>query len=98
MTGEVTLTGQILPIGGLKEKLLAAHRAGIKKVLIPNDNKKDLEEIPSKVKEDIEIICVSSIDNVLKLSLTKELKPIEWVEVETLSKTGKDDKPPVSAH
>ncbi len=98
MTGEVTLTGQILPIGGLKEKLLAAHRAGIKKVLIPNDNKKDLEEIPLKVKEDIEIICVSSIDTVLKLALTKELKPIDWVEVETLSKTGKDDTPPVSAH
>jgi len=92
MTGEVTITGQVLPIGGLKEKLLAAHRAGIKHVLIPKENEKDLLEIPKKVKEDIKITSVSTADQVLKIALTKELKKTEWVEVENLSKTGKDDK------
>ena len=81
MTGEVTITGKILPIGGLKEKLLAAHRAGIKKVLIPEDNKKDLAEIPDKIKSDMEIIAVSHVDNVLQISLTKPLKAIDWVDV-----------------
>ena len=92
MTGEVTITGQVLPIGGLKEKLLAAHRAGIKHVLIPKDNEKDLFEIPKKVKEDIKITSVSTADQVLKIALTKELKKTEWVEVENISKTAKDDK------
>ena len=92
MTGEVTITGQVLPIGGLKEKLLAAHRAGIKHVLIPKENEKDLFEIPKKVKEDIKITSVSTADQVLKIALTKELKKTEWVEVENISKTGKDDK------
>ena len=81
MTGEVTITGKILPIGGLKEKLLAAHRTGIKRVLIPEDNKKDLAEIPDKIKSDIEIITVSHVDNVLQMSLTKPLKAIDWVDV-----------------
>ena len=81
MTGEVTITGKILPIGGLKEKLLAAHRAGIKKVLIPEDNKKDLAEIPDKIKSDMEITTVSHVDNVLQISLTKPLKAIDWVDV-----------------
>ena len=94
MTGEVTLTGQVLPIGGLKEKLLASHRAGFKKVLIPKDNEKDLSEIPKKVKDDTEIILVSTVDAVLKHALTKELKPVDWVEVETLPKSAKDDKAP----
>jgi len=98
MTGEVTLTGQVLPIGGLKEKLLAAHRAGIKKVLIPQENEKDLAEIPKKVKDDINVVPVSSVDSVLKIALTKELKPVDWVEVETISKTGKNDKPPIQTH
>ena len=98
MTGEITLTGQILTIGGLKEKLLAAHRVGIKEVLIPKDNEKDLAEIPKKVKEDIKITSVSSIDNVLKLALTKELKPVDWVEVETISKSDTDDKTPAHTH
>ena len=66
MTGEVTITGQVLPIGGLKEKLLAAHRAGIKHVLIPNDNEKDLVDIPEKVKNDIKITPVKHVDEVLK--------------------------------
>ena len=92
MTGEVTLTGQVLPIGGLKEKLLSAHRAGIKEVLIPKDNEKDLADIPKKVKEDIKITPVGVVDEVLKIALTKELKRVEWVEVEKLSDEKKDDK------
>ena len=85
MTGEVTLTGQVLAIGGLKEKLLAAHRAGIKQVLIPKDNEKDLADIPQKVKEDIKITPVGIVDEVLKISLTKELKKIEWIEIDNIS-------------
>ena len=91
MTGEVTLTGQVLPIGGLKEKLLAAHRAGIKQVLIPKDNEKDLVDIPQKVKDDIKITSVEVVDEVLKLALTKEFKKVEWVEVENITKS-KEDK------
>ena len=89
MTGEVTLTGQVLQIGGLKEKLLAAHRAGIKEVLIPKENEKDLVDIPKKIKDAIKITPVEFADEVLKIALTKELKKAEWVEVD-LSK--KDDK------
>ena len=92
MTGEVTITGQVLPIGGLKEKLLAAHRAGIKEVLIPKDNEKDLTDIPSKVKDDIKLTTVEIVEDVLKIALTKELKRVEWVEVEKISDTKKDDK------
>ncbi len=98
MTGEVTITGQVLPIGGLKEKLLAAHRAGIKEVLIPKENEKDLLDIPKKVKDDIKLTPVSLVDNVLKIALTKELKPVEWVEVETISKSGKSEKSQASTH
>ena len=82
MTGEITLRGLVLPIGGLKEKLLAAHRAGIKKVLIPFENKRDLVEIPDVIKKNIEIVPVKNIDEVLKHALMKELKKVEWVEVE----------------
>ena len=89
MTGEVTLTGQVLPIGGLKEKLLAAHRAGIKQVLIPKENEKDLIDIPKKILDEIKITPVETADEVLKISLTKELKKTEWVEVD-ISK--KDEK------
>ena len=89
MTGEVTLTGQVLPIGGLKEKLLAAHRAGIKEVLIPKENEKDLVDMPKKIIDDIKITQVEYADQVLKVALTKELKRTEWVEVD-ISK--KDDK------
>ena len=92
MTGEVTITGQVLPIGGLKEKLLAAHRAGIEQVLIPKDNEKDLIDIPLKVREDIKIIPVSFVDEVLKLALTKEFKRVDWVEVENIAKTENEDK------
>ena len=90
MTGEVTLTGQVLPIGGLKEKLLAAHRAGIKQVLIPKDNEKDLVDMPKKIIGDIKITPVEHADEVLKIALTTELKRVEWVEVEKISKS--DDK------
>jgi ATP-dependent Lon protease len=90
MTGEVTLTGQVLPIGGLKEKLLAAHRAGIKEVLIPKENEKDLVDMPKKIIDDIKITPVEHADEVLKIALTKELKRVEWVEVEKISKS--DDK------
>jgi ATP-dependent Lon protease len=82
MTGEVTLRGRVLPIGGLKEKLLAALRGGIKKVLIPKDNEKDLAEIPDNVKEGLEIIPVSEVSEVLKQALTKPLVPLNWTEEE----------------
>ena len=89
MTGEVTITGQVLPIGGLKEKLLAAHRAGIKEVIIPKENEKDLVDMPKKIIDEIKITPVEFADQVLKIALTKELKRTEWVEVD-LSKN--DDK------
>ncbi len=82
MTGEVTLRGRVLPIGGLKEKLLAALRGGMRRVLIPQDNEKDLEEIPDNVKKGLEIIPVATADEVLKHALVKPLEPIEWNEVE----------------
>ena len=85
MTGEVTLRGNVLQIGGLKEKLLAAHRAGIKTVLIPNENKKDLTEIPEIIKKSINIIPVSTVDEVLKHALTKTLKPVKWAEIDQAS-------------
>tara|TARA_Y100001936_G_scaffold212431_1_gene220520 strand:- start:72 stop:2459 length:2388 start_codon:yes stop_codon:yes gene_type:complete len=96
MTGEVTVTGQVLPIGGLKEKLLAAHRAGIKEVLIPKENKKDLVDIPKKVKDDIKITTVETADEVLKIALTKDLKSVEWVEVDSISDNKKSEKTPAS--
>jgi ATP-dependent Lon protease len=89
MTGEVTITGQVLPIGGLKEKLLAAHRAGIKEVIIPKENEKDLVDMPKKIIDEIKITPVDYADQVLKIALIKELKRTEWVEVD-LGK--KDDK------
>jgi ATP-dependent Lon protease len=89
MTGEVTITGQVLPIGGLKEKLLAAHRAGIKEVIIPKENEKDLVDMPKKIIDEIKITPVEYADQVLKVALTKELKRTEWVEVDL---TKNDDK------
>ena len=91
MTGEVTITGQVLAIGGLKEKLLAAHRAGIKHVLIPKDNEKDLADIPEKVKNDIKISPIKHADEALKIALTKELKRVEWVEVQDIAESKKED-------
>ena len=80
MTGEITLRGRVLPIGGLKEKLLAALRGGIGKVLIPSENEKDLAEIPDNVKKGIEVIPVATVDEALKLALARPLVPIEWHE------------------
>ena len=92
MTGEVTITGQVLPIGGLKEKLLAAHRAGINQVIIPKENEKDLIDIPKKVREDIKITPVENVDEVLKIALKNVLKKVEWTEVDNISKSEKDQK------
>ena len=86
MTGEISLRGKVLPIGGLKEKLLAAHRGGIKTVLIPKDNVKDLEEIPDSVKENLAIHAVETIDEVLGLALENPPEGIEFVKVETKAK------------
>ena len=80
MTGEITLRGRILPIGGLKEKLLAALRGGLTTVLIPKENEKDLAEIPDNVKRELKIIPINNVDEVLKFALTKPLTPIEWDE------------------
>ncbi len=80
MTGEITLRGRILPIGGLKEKLLAAHRGGIKTVLIPEENAKDLTEISASIKGGLEIIPVSRMDEVLKVALVRVPDPIQWDE------------------
>ena len=93
MTGEVTVTGQVLEIGGLKEKLLAAHRAGIKQVLIPKDNEKDLVDMPQKIKDDIKITPISVVDEVLKIALTKEFKKVEWTEIDNVSGSKIEDKP-----
>ncbi len=97
MTGEITLRGLVLPIGGLKEKLLAAHRAGIKKVLIPRENKKDLVEVPKTILENIEVIPVKNVDEVLKVALIKPLKRVEWVEVDQITKKDKN-KEELSTH
>jgi ATP-dependent Lon protease len=85
MTGEVTLRGRVLPIGGLKEKLLAALRGGIKTVLIPAENEKDLSEIPANIREGLEIIPVSHVDEVLRLALTEPLTAIDWTDADELA-------------
>jgi ATP-dependent Lon protease len=102
MTGEITLRGRVLPIGGLKEKLLAALRGGLKTVLIPTENEKDLAEIPDNVKKGLKIIPVASVDEVLKAALTKELTPIEWSEEDEKREKqpgkGKDGEEAVVTH
>jgi ATP-dependent Lon protease len=94
MTGEVTLRGRVLPIGGLKEKLLAALRGGIRTVLIPAENQKDLAEIPANVKEGLEIIAVEHVDEVLARALVHTPEPIEWSEADDLA----SQPPPAGAH
>jgi len=85
MTGEVTLRGRVLPIGGLKEKLLAALRGGIETVLIPKDNEKDLVEIPANIRKGLKIIPVEHVDEVLRLALTQPLEAIDWTEGDELA-------------
>jgi ATP-dependent Lon protease len=100
MTGEVTLRGRVLPIGGLKEKLLAALRAGIHTVVIPQENEKDLAEIPDNVKSGLKIVPVSSVGEVLKIALTRQPEPIEWTEPEILPQQplADDDSDAVVTH
>ncbi|MBK9081908.1 MAG: endopeptidase La [Rhizobiales bacterium] len=102
MTGEVTLRGRVLPIGGLKEKLLAALRGGLKKVLIPEENAKDLAEIPASVKNGLEIVPVSRMDEVLQHALTRQPQPIVWQEDVAAAKSaaarGEEDKTGLVAH
>ena len=85
MTGEVTLRGRVLPIGGLKEKLLAAMRGGIETVLIPAENEKDLVEIPQNIRDALKIIPVSHVDEVLRLALVEPLEAIEWTDADELA-------------
>ena len=102
MTGEVTLRGMVLPIGGLKEKLLAALRGGIKTVLIPKDNEKDIADIPDNVKKGLTIIPVSILDEVLSNALAQPLVPIEWIDpadvAEVANSEGKDNIGGVTTH
>jgi ATP-dependent Lon protease len=103
MTGEITLRGRVLPIGGLKEKLLAALRGGIKTVLIPEENAKDLVEISDQIKGGLEIVPVSRMDEVLARALTRKPEPIEWDENAAkpvdVPEAGVEDEPPaVIAH
>ena len=93
MTGEITLRGQVLRIGGLKEKLLAAHRGNIKKVLIPADNERDLAEIPDNIKADLEIVPVRWIDEVLEHALQYQPTPrVDDEKSDSKKKAGQEDK------
>jgi ATP-dependent Lon protease len=101
MTGEITLRGEVLPIGGLKEKLLAAHRGGITTVLIPEENRKDLAEIPKNVKDKLDIKPVRWIDQVLQVALTHQPTPLEDTEAKTTTRKaakGKGKEKPLTAH
>ncbi|AUM11178.1 endopeptidase La [Ketobacter alkanivorans] len=104
MTGEITLRGQVLPIGGLKEKLLAAHRGGITTIVIPKENERDLKEIPDNIKEDLDIHCVKWIDEVLELALVRMPQPIPEsagtanVELAKCDDPEEDDSDRLSTH
>jgi ATP-dependent Lon protease len=98
MTGEITLRGRVLAIGGLKEKLLAAHRSGIKTVLIPEDNQKDLAEIPNNIKKGLKIIPVKNVEDVLTYALAKKVKPIIWTKGKTPVKQSSTEDETVTAH
>ena len=105
MTGEITLRGRVLPIGGLKEKMLAALRGGLTTVLIPKENEKDLDDIPDNVKKDLTIIAVESMDDILKHALVAPLVPIEWTDADEAALHGlvSDDDdvsrlPPLGGH
>ena len=101
MTGEITLRGEVLKIGGLKEKLLAAHRGGIKTVVIPIENERDLKEIPDNIKEDLTIIPVRWIDQVLEVALQHQPVPYsdeEYEKLEAKVQTGEEPKAPIKTH
>ncbi|MDE0049222.1 MAG: endopeptidase La [Rhodospirillales bacterium] len=106
MTGEITLRGRVLPIGGLKEKMLAALRGGLTTVLIPKENEKDLDDIPDNVKKDLTIISVESMDDILKHALVAPLVPIEWTDADEAALHGLDSDddadvsvlPPLGGH
>ncbi|MGE0595510.1 MAG: endopeptidase La [Hyphomonadaceae bacterium] len=102
MTGEITLRGRVLPIGGLKEKLLAALRGGVRTVIIPKDNEKDLADIPDNVKTGMEIVPVSTVDEVLATALTRPLTPVDWTEEDELAENrraaGGDDREGARPH
>ena len=92
MTGEITLRGRVLPIGGLKEKLVAANRSNIKTVLIPKENERDLTEISKKLLKGLKIVTVSNVDDVLKHSLTKKISPIDWSKIPVTEKKTTDNE------
>jgi ATP-dependent Lon protease len=103
MTGEITLRGRVLPIGGLKEKMLAALRGGLKTVLIPKENEKDLAEIPDNVKRGLTVVAVSSADELLKYALVSPPQPIEWREdgdnaQQTVLPKSEEDRPGIVTH
>jgi ATP-dependent Lon protease len=101
MTGEITLRGRVLPIGGLKEKLLAALRGGITTVLIPKENEKDLTEIPDNVKKGMSILLMNTVDDVLKHALVRPVTPIEWdenAEMEAMAQKEKNGAGDVVKH
>jgi ATP-dependent Lon protease len=99
MTGEISLRGRVLPIGGLKEKLLAALRGGLKTVLIPKENERDLPEIPDNVKKGLELIPVATVDEVLSRALVKPLVPIEWPDdLEPVAKKPAENPEAMVAH
>jgi ATP-dependent Lon protease len=97
MTGEISLRGRVLPIGGLKEKLLAAHRGAIKTVLIPYGNEKDLEEVPANILQGLNVIPVKTVGEVLQHALLKKPVPISWNDSQTLvSVVPEEDQGPVA--
>ena len=99
MTGEITLRGKVLRIGGVKEKVLAAHRLGIKTILLPDENEKDLKDIPEEILEDLEIHLVSSMDEVLKYALVSPLTPLPEEKEGRIPPSGQSDEkiePPVT--
>ena len=101
MTGEITLRGQVLAIGGLKEKLLAAHRGGIRIVVIPEENTRDLKEIPDNIKADLDIRPVKWIDEVLEIALTHQPKPLTDDEIEAAANEkngGRNEQGQLSTH